>query len=198
MPTKKNAVKAVEVKAVEVKAESLTQAELDAEKAVLALAAANLQHYIDAAIMAAGMAATQAEHEAARPLSAIDKATQALAAVGVDIKSLEADKATPSGLAITFDALGRALGGKLTAYMTASESMHSNGTHLVTYYITSRLLKGQSRFSIAEVNEFANKTYTRPKGTAYMSNGHVATIKRLLGNAGFKVNSSSGFFSITA
>lgn len=196
--SKKNAAKAVDTQAVDTQAESLTQAERDAENAVLALAAAGLTHYVDAAIMAAGLAITQAEHEAARPLSAIDKAKAALAAIGVDIMALEADKATPTHLSISFDALGRALGGKLTGYMTASENMHSNGTWLVTYYITSRLLKGQSRFSIAEVNEFANKTYTRPKGTAYMSNGHVATIKRLLIAAGFKVNSSSGFFSITA
>ena len=196
---KKNAVKAVEVQAVEVQAEQIDK--LASFETVLlgAIKAGALKaEQIDNVIVKAGFNVPESEHADARPINKADAAKAELLAFGVDVDALQADTAQAGKLAITFDALGRALGGKLTAYMTASDAMHSNGTHLVTYYITSRLLAGQARFSIAEVNEFANKTYTRPKGTAYMSTGHVATIKRLLGLAGFNVNSSSGFFSITA
>ncbi len=189
---KKNNEKAVE-KAVE-KTEALTADEKAVESAVLALAAANLHHYVNAAIEKAGMAISQAEHDAARPLSAIDKAAAALAAVGVDIMSLEADKAKVGKLAMNYDTLAKALG-KLSVHI--DKPQHDNGTSLITHHIAQGLLAGERRFSLGELIKTVNKTYTMPKGTPYVSTGHVNTIKALLRKAGFTVHAPSGFFIVS-
>ena len=181
---KKNTVKAVEVQAVEVQADALAQA----ENAVLALAAAGLAHYVDAAIMASGLAITQAEHDEARPLSAIDKAKAALAAIGVDIMALEADKATAGNLAVNVANLAQAFG-KYGKHVYAADK--ANGTSLVTHEVARQILES-GKCLLPEVLKAVRQHLPN-----YSSTGHYNTLKRMLKAEGYKLNVWQAGFSIT-
>ena len=164
------------------------------ENAVILMAAAGMHSLIDQAIVKAGYAYTEAEHAAAKPQTAAEKAAAALKAAGVDMASLEPAKATANKLAVNYDTLAKCFG-KLAVHI--DKPQHDNGTSLITYHIAQGLLSGQRRFSLGELIKLVNTTYTMPKGTPYVSTGHVNTIKALLRKAGFSVQSPSGFFIVS-
>lgn len=182
MANNKKSEKAVE-SAVE-----LTAEEKAVESAVFALAAANLHHYVNAAIEKAGMAISQAEHDAARPLSAIDKAAAALAAVGVDIMSLEADKAEVSKLAVSIKDIASCLG-KYGKHCFAPDT--TNGTSIVTHSITAQLVE-TGKATLAKTLDDARQYLP-----TYSSTGHFNTCKRLL-KEHYSLHVWQGGFSISA
>ena len=183
---KKNNEKAVE-KAVE-KAEALTADEKAVESAILALAAANLHHYVNAAIEKAGMAFSAEEHAVCKPLSAIDKAAAALAAVGVDILSLEADKAEVGKLAVSIKDIASCLG-KYGKHCFAADT--ANGTSIVTHSITAQLVE-TGKATLAKTLDDARQYLP-----TYSSTGHFNTVKRLL-KEHYALNVWQGGFSISS
>jgi hypothetical protein len=190
MPTNKKTNKAAENKAAENKAAyELTADEHKLETALLALLAIGRADLIDTAIKAANMAATEAEHTAARPQTAEEKAKAALLAIGLDMAALEPVQATAATLALSLDALAKAAG-KYGRHAVICDN--TNGTSLATHYMLNTLATA-GRVTLADTLK-----YVREHLPTYASAGHYNTIKAMLKKAGYSVNVAQGSFSLKA
>ena len=167
---------------------AITEAEHKAEQAAIALHKAGMTALIDAMLHKAGVAITEAEHSEARPLSEADKAKAALAAIGLDLASLTADKATAGNLAISVDGLARAFG-KYGKHVFAADT--ANGTSLVTHNVAAQLLS-TGKCLLPEVLKAVRQHLPN-----YSSTGHYNTLKRMLKAEGYKLNVWQAGFSIT-
>lgn len=186
--TKKISTKAVEVKAVDTQAESLTQAEQAAEQAALALHKAGMADLIDAMLFKAGVAIEEAEHKAAKPQTAQEKAEAALQAIGIDLASLKPAKASTSALAVNVKDIAACLG-KYGKHCFAPDT--ANGTSLVTHSITKQLVE-TGKATLAKTLDDARKHLP-----SYSSTGHFNTVKRLL-KEHYSLNVWQGGFSINS
>jgi hypothetical protein len=189
MPTNKKTNKAAENKA----AYELTADEHKLEAALLALLAIGRADLIDTAIKAANMAATEAEHAAARPQTAEEKALAALQAIGLDMASLEPVQATAANLAVSVEGLRKAFG-KYSVHIDTVDT--SNGTSLVTHY-TAKALLSEGHVDIGATLRDINKVYTGEKAI-YKSPNHFATLRKYLRLAGFNVIITKAGFRVTA
>ena len=189
--TKKNA-KAVNVNAeadnVNAEAETLTQAEREAEALAIALHNAGMTAQIEPALVQLGMATTQAEHEAARPMSAKDIAYAKAAALGLDLAALKPAQAGNATLAVSLEGLARAFG-KYGKHVFAPD--FSNGTSVVTHEVAKQLL-ANGKCSLPDVLKAV-----RAHLPLYASTGHYNTLKRMLKAEGFSLNVWQAGFSIT-
>ena len=167
----------------------LTADELKAESAVLALVHAGMRDHVDAFLTACGMATSAEEYEAARPLSKAEIAAKALAACGVDIASLKPAKASSKALALNLDALAKAVE-KYGKHAVVFDS--ENGTSICTHFMLNALAN-TGRVSLSDT-----LAHVRQYKPTFASSGHYNTIKRLLRKAGYTVNSSQGFFTVSA
>lgn len=158
------------------------------ESAVIALAKANMHHYVNDAIVKAGMAISEAEHAACKPMSEADKAKAALAAIGIDIAELKPETAKASKLAIDKAGLVSAFG-KYGKHVYAADT--SNGTSLVTHEVARQLLE-TGKCLLPEVLKAV-----RQHLPAYSSTGHYNTLKRML-KAEYALNVWQAGFSITS
>jgi hypothetical protein len=180
--------KAAENKAAENNVYEMTAEEKALEAALLALLAIGRADLIEPAIKAANMAATDAEHAAARPQTAEEKALAALQAIGLDMAALEPVQATAANLAMSLDALAKAAG-KYGRYAIVFDA--DNGTSCVSHYMLKTLAES-GRVTLADTLAFARKTLP-----SYSSAGHYNTMKRLFKAAGYRVNVSQGSFSLS-
>ena len=180
--TKANKAQAIEL----AQADKLTQF----ESALLAAVAAGVLagDAIDKAIFKAGFGIEEAEHTAARPISAADKAKADLLAFGIDADAIKADTSKAELLAVNLDALAKAAG-KYGKYAVIYDA--DNGTSCVSHYILKTLAES-GRVTLADTLAFARKTLP-----SYSSAGHYNTMKRLFKAAGYRVNVSQGAFSVS-
>ena len=171
--TKKIENKAQAIKAETSKLEQFEKALLDALKAQAIKADA-----IDALIVKAGFATSQAEHDEAKPIDAKEAALSALAAFLPENEPVQAGSLS--------DAFGR--------YWQAIEPMRGEGqgTKFVSYFIGQKLLAGEV-VKKAEVVKFV-QTANAPHSENYASDGHYNKLKKLLRDAGFKLAGTQGSF----
>lgn len=158
------------------------------ENAVILMAQAGMHGLIDQAIVKAGYAYTEAEHAAAKPQTAAEKAAAALKAAGVDLASLTPAKAQAGTLALTLDGIAKACG-KYGKHCFGADV--TNGTSLVTYSITKQLIE-TGKATLAKTLDDA-----RQHLPSYSSTGHFNTMKRLL-KEHYNLNVWQGGFAISA
>lgn len=144
---------------------------------------------IDKAIAKAGLAYSDEEHAACKPISAADAAKAALASFGIDADALKADAGKAGTLAVNLDALAKAVG-KYGKYAVIYDA--DNGTSACTHYMLNALAKA-GRVTLADTLAFV-----RQHKPTYASAGHYNTIKSLLKKAGYRLNVAQGSFSISA
>ena len=166
--------------------EELTAQEVALETALVLMAQAGMIGLIDQAIEKAGLAISSQEHAACKPLTAQEKAKAALAAFGIDIMALEADKAEAGKLAVSLDGIAKACG-KYGRYAIVYDQ--TNGTSCVSHYIINELARN-GKVTLAGTLEFA-----RQHLPSYSSTGHYNTLKRLL-KEHYALNVWQGGFSI--
>ena len=166
----------------------LTQAEQAAEQAALALHKAGMADLIDAMLAKAGMATEEAEHKAARPQTAQEKAEAALQAIGLDLASLTPAKAEVGKLAVSIKDIASCLG-KYGKHCFAADT--ANGTSIVTHSITAQLVE-TGKATLAKTLDDARQYLP-----TYSSTGHFNTCKRLL-KEHYALNVWQGGFSISS
>lgn len=159
--------------------EAFEKALLDAIKAQ-AIKADDVQ----ALIVKAGFAVSQAEHDEAKPIDAKAAALSALSAFLPDHAT-----ASAGTLAVDIKSIAAAFG-KYGKHVFGYDA--NNGTSLVTFSIAEQLVK-TGKASLPATLDFVRKF--KPE---YASSGHYNTCKKLLKAHGFKLNVAQASFSISA
>ena len=186
--TQASKTQASKTQANKAQAIELTQAEQAAEQAALALHKAGMADLIEAMLFKAGMATEEAEHKAARPQTAQEKAEAALQAIGLDLASLTPAKAKVGKLAVSIKDIASCLG-KYGKHCFAPDT--TNGTSIETHSITKQLIE-TGKATLTKTLEDARKHLP-----SYSSTGHFNTCKRLL-KEHYSLNVWQGGFSITS
>jgi hypothetical protein len=133
---------------------------------------------VQALIVKAGFAVSQAEHDEAKPVDAKAAALSALSAFLPDHAT-----ASAGTLADAFGKYWQAI---------APTQGEGQGTKFVSYYIGQKLLNGEV-VKKADVVKYV-QTANAPHSENYASDGHYNKIKKLLRDAGFKLAGTQGSF----
>lgn len=141
--------------------------------------------FIDAAIVKAGFAISEAEHAENKPIDKKEQASVALQAFGIDVESLTSKPATSKALTDSLKGLWLEI--------EPDKTLDKQGTAFCNYYMTQCIKAGEA------VKKAALLAYVQKEYRAHYANvGHYATWLKRLSDENVPHVKGNGYFKVTA